>query len=397
MAPPLVTVVVPVYNGARWLPATLRSALAQTHRALDVVVVDDGSTDDSVGVAEGFAAADDRVRVLRQANGGVAAARNLALAHAKGAFVAPLDADDLWAPTKLERQLERFAAGPDRLGLVYTWWAAIDEASHVIGKADRIALEGYVYPALVCVNFVGNSSVPLFRRGAVEAVGGFVSYRERGGQGCEDWDLALRVAERYAVGLAPAYLTGYRSVDGSMSRSLGAMRRSFDFVMDEALAGHPEIPPDLVRWTRSRLYSYLANLAYADGRVAESTRLSARAVRHDPLALLSRPILRVLGVGLARAAADPALRRFWPDQAAWRRFRGRDAPAGRPVPLDAFEATLHEGEPSWSWNGDRLYDRLCQRRWARALALCATPPAAWTAPPAHADPAAAPAPAPPAA
>ena len=379
MAAPLVTVVVPVYNGARWLPATLRSALAQTHTALDVIVVDDGSTDDSLAVAEGFATGDDRVRVLRQANGGVAAARNLALAHARGAFLAPLDADDLWAPTKIERQLARFAAGSGHLGLVYTWWAALDEASHVIGKADRIALEGYVYPALVCVNFVGNSSVPLFRREAVEAVGGFVSYRERGGQGCEDWDLALRVAERYAVGVAPAYLTGYRSVEGSMSRSLEPMRRSFDFVMDDALARHPEIPPDLVRWTRSRLYSYLANLAYADGRVGESTRLSARAIGHDPLAILSLPILRVLGVGFARWVAGPVIRQRWPDQSAWRRFRGRSAPDARPVPLDAFEDALHEGDPSWSWEGDRVYDRVCRRRWARARDLCATPPPAWTA------------------
>src|SRR5689334_21141299 len=105
MSGPLVTVVVPVYNTLPYVADALESALAQTHRELDVVVVDDGSTDGSSGVVVELAAREPRIRVVRQPNAGLAAARNAGLAAAAGEYVAFLDSDDLWLPEKLERQL----------------------------------------------------------------------------------------------------------------------------------------------------------------------------------------------------------------------------------------------------------------------------------------------------
>jgi len=119
----LVSVIIPAYNAARFIRRTLVSVLAQTHPDLDVIVVDDGSVDETVSIVEAIARDDPRVRLFRQKNSGVSAARNAALSVARGAYIAPLDADDLWHPAKLEKQLAVFANRPANVGLVYCWFA----------------------------------------------------------------------------------------------------------------------------------------------------------------------------------------------------------------------------------------------------------------------------------
>ena len=114
---PTVSVIIPTYNRAHLLPRALESVLAQTFEDLEVLVVDDGSTDGTEAVVTGY---DDRVRYLRQPqNAGVSAARNRGLREARGEFVAFLDSDDEWFPEKLARQVERFRELPDRVGLLY--------------------------------------------------------------------------------------------------------------------------------------------------------------------------------------------------------------------------------------------------------------------------------------
>ncbi|MEZ5320126.1 MAG: glycosyltransferase family A protein [Vicinamibacterales bacterium] len=105
-----VSVVMPCYNGAAYIGEAVRSVLAQTVPVLEILVIDDGSTDESVRIAEGFGPP---VRVLRQANAGVAQARNLGLEQARGEWVAFMDADDVWQPVKLERQLAACTGQPD--------------------------------------------------------------------------------------------------------------------------------------------------------------------------------------------------------------------------------------------------------------------------------------------
>lgn len=109
-SPARVTVIIPVFNGARYLGETIESVLAQTHPPSQVIVVDDGSTDESAQVASGF---DRRVDVVRQPNAGQPAALNAGVALATGDLVAFLDADDLWEPEKTQRQVARFGARPD--------------------------------------------------------------------------------------------------------------------------------------------------------------------------------------------------------------------------------------------------------------------------------------------
>lgn len=126
------------------------------------------------------------------------------------------------------------------------------------------SLTGNVADPLVRVNFIGNASVPLYQRDIVEAVGGYRSrLMEHGGQGCEDWDLALRVAERAPVGLAPAYLVGYRAADQSMSSNIEQMAASFDVMIHDVAVRRPRLPRHLLREARAHFYQYLTTRAAA--------------------------------------------------------------------------------------------------------------------------------------
>ena len=127
----LVSVVIPTFNRARFIGETLESALSQTWKALEVIVVDDGSTDDTRQIVEEFAALDERVRYFHQANQGVSAARNHAIAQAQGEYVAFLDSDDLWHPWKLAIQMELLQAAP-HVGMCWTNMDAISGTGELL-------------------------------------------------------------------------------------------------------------------------------------------------------------------------------------------------------------------------------------------------------------------------
>jgi glycosyltransferase involved in cell wall biosynthesis len=179
---PLVSCVVPVFNGERYLREALDSILAQSYPSIDVVVVDDGSTDGTAGVLADYRA---RIRTLSQANAGPATARNRGLAAAAGDLIAFLDADDLWHPDKLARQVRRFEARPELdacVTLVQNFWMP-----EVSAEQDRFRSEprGRPVPGYV-------TQTLLARRGVFDAVGAFDA-RLRHGDGTE-WFLRAREA-----------------------------------------------------------------------------------------------------------------------------------------------------------------------------------------------------------
>ena len=128
----MVGVVVPMRNAERTIAATLDSIGRQTHPKLDIVVVDDESTDGSVAIVDQKIRQDRRVRLVRQNNAGVAAARNTGAAATAAAYLAFVDADDLWAPTKIEFQLDALSQGGPTVGLAYCWFASIDQHDRVV-------------------------------------------------------------------------------------------------------------------------------------------------------------------------------------------------------------------------------------------------------------------------
>ena len=258
----LVSVLIPAYNAAPNITHTLRSALNQSYSTIEVVVVDDGSQDDTVERVQKIANTDKRVRLICQANRGVASARNAALRASRGSLIAPLDADDLWHRDKIGRQVRRLGEGGARVGVVYCWSSDIDGEGRVIAhRLDLNRYEGDVLPALVVTNFLDNACVPLIRRAELEAIEGWDhSLHARAAQGCEDWQLYLRLAQRCDFALEPAFLVGYRQAPGAMSRNIGRMRKSYRLVMAEVCGSSPDLPAKVHRWSQAAFDFYTASL-----------------------------------------------------------------------------------------------------------------------------------------
>lgn len=212
---PLVGVVIPTYNRADLVLRAVRSVLGQTWRDLDLVVVDDGSTD---GTVDRLAAIDDpRLRVIAQANGGVARARNRGLAEARGDWVAFLDSDDRWHPEKLARQMAVMLTAPARTGFCHTGLEIVLADGLVEAPATA---EGRIFEACLLDNPVrAPTSSGVVRREAVDAVGGF----DPALPAIEDWDWLQRLARLYDVAAVAEPLVVYRDAgEGRRSRNFRA-------------------------------------------------------------------------------------------------------------------------------------------------------------------------------
>jgi glycosyltransferase involved in cell wall biosynthesis len=303
-----VSVIVPAYNAAATIGETLRSCLAQTHRELEVIVVDDGSTDGTAEIVRSFVTRDPRVRLLQQRNAGVAAARNLAIAHAEGAHVAPLDADDLWHPEKISLQVAAMRQGGPRVGVVYCWRRLIDVTGRVIPE-DRLPYphEGDVLAAVLLGNIPGNGSVPLIRRGRLLDVGGFdTSLLSQEAQGCEDLQLYVQLAERYHFALVPLFLVGYRSSPENMSSDPRRISRSEAIVLEQAQRRHPELPARLFRLAIARAEFRAAQRHLRRGMLIAGLIFILKAVGRDPVAMAYRLAEKARGLP-SRGEQEPAL------------------------------------------------------------------------------------------
>lgn len=270
----LVSVVIPCYNAARFLPGAIESALAQTHRDREIIVVDDGSSDETPAVARAYG---DRVAYHRQDNRGAAAARNRGMELARGEFIAFLDADDVWFPTKLEEELGLLARNP-ALGAVYTDCFSIDSAGKITGfyLARNLPRNPDAAVELFIRDFIPNSTL-LFRREALRTVG----FSDPAVWLEEDLDYKIRLAERYPIGRVRLPLAGWRQHPGNKSLMVGKILSAFDHDTD-IICGKV---PRLKRWRRKREAVMRENCGFlllrdGDARSARSHFLAA--ARLDP-------------------------------------------------------------------------------------------------------------------
>jgi glycosyltransferase involved in cell wall biosynthesis len=200
---PVVSVIIPTYNYAHFLPGALESVLSQTVSDLEVIVVDDGSTDNTADVMRPYLA-DPRVRFQPIPHAGVSAAKNTGIRLSRAPLVGFLDSDDLWLPTKLARQLALFQADPE-LGVAYTRRLLINPAGQAVFYQQPVFHRGMILEPLFQTNFVCQSSA-LVRRAVLDDVGVF----DERYPPVEDYDLWLRVAARYRFDYVDEPLVKYR-------------------------------------------------------------------------------------------------------------------------------------------------------------------------------------------
>lgn len=259
---PLVSVLIPTYNGAGVLRETLHSAQQQTYRNLQIIVVDDGSTDETVAITQEVARADNRFLVLQQANGGTQAARNTALRHARGEFVALLDQDDIWMPGKIEAQLKLFLDVPATT-LAYTNyfnWDGEQDLGLRYSQPHKMP-EGDVTRGLINTCLFGAATVML-RKSTLDEVGAFDEKLIHTG----DWDMWLRLAENAAKSEGGFLAHGtweplirYRLWPGNASRNRIAMAEGSLRVVEKALR-RPQ-SEERRAWYEAALRRARANLA----------------------------------------------------------------------------------------------------------------------------------------
>ena len=291
----LVSVIIPAFNAATNIRQTLDSVRAQTYQVFEVFVIDDGSSDSTSAIVEEFVNKDPRFHLIRQENGGVGDARNAGIRKARGQYIAPLDADDIWFPEKLEKQVARMKQCGSETGLVYCWSTFIDGRGDFVDPGYHLAVEGRLRHAFVVRNIVENASIPLFRTNVFEKVGFYLTRGEQGGaQGCEDWDLALRIAEISRIGVVPEPLVAYRLARNSMSADAENMAASFATVIQRARQRNCDLPAHTFRWSCGHFYRYLAHKCYYWGHYSRFLRYFKEAITADPVLLLDAATYRTL-------------------------------------------------------------------------------------------------------
>jgi glycosyltransferase involved in cell wall biosynthesis len=277
MSAPLVSVVIPAYNAARTLEATVASALAQTVQDLEIVIVNDGSRDDTLAVARSLS--DPRIHVVDQPNGGAAAARNTGLQAASGRYVALLDADDLWLPDKLERQL-RVLETELEVQAVQCGAYFVNDAMEVISVQPCTDTGRSFEETLLFRNLPAFLSALVVRRDRILEVGGFDTDLEI----LEEWDMAIKMSRYCAMRSVCDPLVLYRVHAGNRHWNVDIHIRPGLKVL-EGLFVDPSLPPEIRRLRRrayGTFYRTLAGGYFNQRNLTAFLRWSAAALATDP-------------------------------------------------------------------------------------------------------------------
>jgi len=279
---PLVSVIIPTYNRSKLLQQAVESVLNQTYPAIEVIVVDDGSPDDTEAVMKQYSG---RIIYLKQANQGVSAARNFGFRTASGQYINFMDDDDLFMPAKIERQMQVFEKQPE-MGLVHCGFVYVDEQGSPLDKVGRLP-EREVLKNLIYRCFFW-SGAPLIRRHCLERVGLF---DEETWSACEEWDLWLRIALDFPVACAQETLGAYRMVpDSRMIANLTRLENGVFATMDRVFSA-PQLPAEIAT-LKDHVYSnhhfHISNRYYASGHWTEAQRSLTQTLALNPQ-LLEKP------------------------------------------------------------------------------------------------------------
>lgn len=269
-----VTIVIPAYNAAKFVRTAVESALAQTHLDREVIVVDDGSSDTTPDILASYG---DRIRTVRQANQGTAAACNMGAGVGHGKWVAFLDADDEWLPGKLARQL----AECSRFVISHTDSVCFGEAlpGEVLRSSLSPLYQGRVLPKLLISNFIVKSTVMMWREAFLK-MGGFAGIHDA----VEDWPLWLKICAEHELGYVAEPLVRYRVHAQSKSMKARATHAAHLAILREAFApgGVGEPHKELQRPALAASHKINSHYAAESGDWTFAMRCALRALQYQP-------------------------------------------------------------------------------------------------------------------
>lgn len=272
---PRVSILIPAYNAMKYLPDTLESVFRQTYQDYDVLIINDGSTDTIVDWIQEIS--DPRVRLVTINNQGLAAARNTGIPRLTSEYVALLDADDLWEPTKLEKQVKLLDAEPS-VGLVYTWMVLADSEGEPTGRIIKSDPKEDAWRQLIECNIVGSGSTPVIRRSCFDTVGLFATDVS----GSDDWDMWLRIARHYDFAVVKEPLVRYRQSETAMSRDYFLMLETSRTLIERAFSDMPTELLHLKNHSYSSTYLYLGWRALESRNLIQAKSFVQQAIYHRP-------------------------------------------------------------------------------------------------------------------
>ena len=315
---PTVSVIIPAYNCESFIGHAVQSVLEQHHRDLEVIVINDGSTDNTVQALAPFR---DRICLLQQKNAGAAAARNAGLRVARGELVAFLDADDWWVPSRLSVQLAALKSFP-AAGMVFSDFAIADHTGANImpsgirwkyeairntdatpwpkifsnsvtvpwaggenGQLEAVAYQGHIAQWLFLGNFVNTCTV-LLRREIIDRLGEFDQTLDTE----EDYDYWLRVANEWPLAYVDAPLTTFRKSPGQLTRPdqiERIIKNALRVVQRASIRMAADLDPKTVTSRLSRMYFSLGVIALRSGRCADARNYLKQSLQHRPWRLMT--------------------------------------------------------------------------------------------------------------
>ncbi len=286
MAVPLVSIIIPVYNGEQYVSKSIKSVLSQTFRHYEVIFVNDGSTDNSSEIIRRYCQTHGNFICIDQANAGVAEARNTGIRKATGSLICLLDQDDIWLPNKLAYQVEYMKKHPE-CGLVHSQIGFIDGEDRII-ENPVWAWVGETFGNTLIPLFLHNkiaTFTALFRRSVIDQVGYF---RECFAPS-DDWDMWLRIARQFSLGFVPEISGYYRTHLGNESRNYLRMQLSEIKVAENFVAEFPDVENIIgkrrIKTKLSALYADSAQLLEDQGASRVAAKHWLNAVQKNPLSI----------------------------------------------------------------------------------------------------------------
>lgn len=280
---PAVSVIIPTHNYARFLVDAAESVLSQTFDDLELIIVDDGSTDNTADVVKQFLK-DQRVRYIYQDNKGPSAARNAGIRKAKGELIALLDADDIWLPSKLRKQVKVIGESED-VGLVYCLAEHVDEKGDALTHMPMPHMEQPTFRDLLYFPLTLPSCV-LIRKHVLDEVGLFdetISHNE-------DADMWIRILRYYKSAYVNEMLVRIRKHPGSRMTDLESMERNLLVHVKKCIERFPELEGDRQE-AYFQIYKGLTYLAYMFGKKRKILRYYLKAALIRPSFLFTSPVI----------------------------------------------------------------------------------------------------------